>query len=111
MKIADIIIAILFITLILISTSFLTTKGDEVLISADGKEYIYPLSEDKIIPVSGPLGETTVEIKDGNVSIIDSPCPNKTCLSTKMGGAICCLPNRVLVTVQGEKSEVDGYAF
>ena len=69
MKIADIIIAILFITLILISTSFLTAKGDEVLISADGKEYMYPLSEDRIIPVSGPLGETTVEIKDGNVSI------------------------------------------
>ncbi|MDR0551490.1 MAG: NusG domain II-containing protein [Spirochaetaceae bacterium] len=71
----------------------------------DGK-WVYPLDKDAAAAVSGPLGVTTVSVKDGAVSIIESPCKNQTCV---MAGAIAghgqwiaCLPNRVLITVENE---------
>ena len=85
LKAADIFIAVLFIILI--------------------------LSEDRIVEVEGLIGTTTIEIKDGKASIIESPCPGKTCLSMKMGDAICCLPNRVLLTIENSSKEVDAYAY
>ena len=110
MKAADIFIAVLFIILILISSLFLSGAGDEVLINANSKEYRYPLSEDRIVEVEGLIGTTTIEIKDGKASIIDSPCPGKTCLSMKMGNAICCLPNRIIATASGGEGELDAVA-
>lgn len=112
MKTADIFIAILFILLILISTFSFIAGGDEVMIDTDGGKYIYPLSEERTVSVNGPLGETTIEIKDGDVRIIDSPCPNKTCLSMRLASnSICCLPNHVLITIINQKDEVDSYAY
>lgn len=111
MKALDYIFALIFIVLIAFSFSSFSGGEDEVLIEADGKEYRYPLSEERTVSVLGPLGQTVIEIKDGDVRIIDSPCPNKTCLDTRMGNTICCLPNRVLVTLEASDSEVDAYAY
>ena len=89
-----------------------TSPDEEVVITSSGKEYIYPASEDRIIPVEGPLGETLVEIRNGDVRIISSPCPEKTCLEMKIGNAICCLPNRVLVEKRSfEGEDVDEISF
>lgn len=111
MKVADIIIAILFTAIILLSFKAFPAKGDEIIINADGREYRYPLSDDRIIRVEGTLGETTIEIKDMKARITDSPCPNKTCLYTRMGNTICCLPNRVLLTFSESSDGVDTYAY
>ncbi|MFA6776375.1 MAG: NusG domain II-containing protein [Sphaerochaetaceae bacterium] len=79
--------------------------------SAEGT-YRYPLSEDRTILVDGPLGKTTVVIKDGKASITDSPCESKAC--TRMApisdsnGFVACLPNGVLLTVvSDDANEVD----
>jgi hypothetical protein len=54
--------------------------------------------------VSGPLGQTQVEIRDGAARVVDSPCRDKVCV--KMGwvrGAgewAACVPNRVLLRVE-----------
>lgn len=82
-----------------------------VLIDADGKPaYALPLSEDRAVSVEGPEGITVVEIRGKMVRVIDSPCRNKLCL--KQGwissGAIVCLPNRVVVTIQGNDSNSRG---
>lgn len=76
-----------------------------VYITAEGTEYtVVPLNEDRTINVPGPLGKTTVEIKGGRVRVLDSPCPNKTCVSQgwieRPGETIICLPNRVSITVK-----------
>jgi len=77
----------------------------EVVIAGRDGEWIYPMSPDREISVAGPLGETRVVIRDKSVRIVDSPCPNKTCIAS---GAIAepnqwlaCLPNRVLVRIEG----------
>lgn len=76
-----------------------------VHITAEGTEYaVVPLDEDQTINVPGPLGTTVVEIRDGRVRVLDSPCPNKTCVSQGWaeaeGDTIICLPNRVSITVK-----------
>lgn len=109
LKIADYII---FFLLLAISLSFAfgySAERDGILISASGKEYYYPLSEERTINVSGPLGETVIEIMDGDARIISSPCPEKTCYYTRLGGQICCLPNRVLITFRGADDEILSY--
>jgi Uncharacterized protein conserved in bacteria len=81
----------------------------KVVIKAQGGEYIYPLSSDREIQVPGPLGVTLVEIKDKAVHIEDSPCPNKTCIAagsvSEAGQWIACLPNQVLVRIEGDSAD------
>jgi len=84
-----------------------------VLIDLNGKPaFIFPLNEDRTIPVEGPAGKTFVQIRGSKVRIVDSPCPNKLCV--KQGwidkGVLVCLPNRVIVTLRGrdgDNGEID----
>jgi hypothetical protein len=72
--------------------------------AADGDWY-YPLDKARQFEVSGPLGNTRIGIAGDAARILDSPCPNKTCVHSgsvnAAGGWIACLPNRVLITVEG----------
>ncbi len=98
-------------------TSFIFIKevmpqGSDVKIEVAGKlEYTLPISLDRTVEVSGPLGKAIVEIKDNRVRIKDAPCNNKICIHQGWirNGAIICLPNRVIVSIAGhpEKSHED----
>ncbi len=76
-----------------------------VHVRAEGGEWFYPLDRNREIDLAGPLGTTRVAIENGTVRIIDSPCPLKTCVHTgavsRADSVIACLPNRVLLTVEG----------
>ncbi|NOY40016.1 MAG: NusG domain II-containing protein [Nitrospirae bacterium] len=100
----------LFVVLILLSLSGsflvkgLALSGNTATIEVNGKLlYRLSLNEDKTVEVDGPIGVTRVEVKQGKIRIVDSPCPNKLCV--RQGwierGAIICLPNRVVVTIGG----------
>ena len=85
-------------------------QGQSITIEVDGKPaYILPLDEDRMLSVEGPVGLTTVEIKDRKVRVTDSPCRNKLCV--KQGwvgsGSIICLPNRIVVII-GNKAKKKG---
>lgn len=81
--------------------SFLV-KGETVHIEAMGKSYEYSLEKDATFFVEGPLGKTQIEIKDHKVRIIDSPCPNKTCIARGWSNPIVCLPNQVIITLENK---------
>lgn len=80
--------------------------GSWVVIEVDHKEVErLPLSQNRIVHVTGPIGETEVEIKDGKARVLKSPCNKKLCIKS---GYIqyadrfaACLPNRVVVRVLG----------
>ncbi len=83
----------------------LMPSGTTVTIEAEGRvAYRLSLLENRSVRVKGPLGYTTVEIKDQKVRVVDSPCPKKYCVlqGWKDRGAIVCLPNRVVVTIGGK---------
>jgi hypothetical protein len=79
-----------------------------VLKGRDG-EWVYPLSADRELHVAGPLGDTIVAIRDKTVRIIDSPCPNKTCIAAGSidapGQWLACLPNQVFVSIEGRRAD------
>ena len=109
--------ALLIIGLISLQTYARGRGTPEITIEAAGQgagqaaeqQWIYPLDADTILRVPGPLGETVVEIEDGSVRVISSPCPEKICVKTgrisKPGQWIACLPNRVFISIRGRRSE------
>ena len=72
----------------------------------------YSLDKDRVIHVQGPLGVTTVLIENGEVRVEDSPCREKICIKMgkihRTGEQLICVPNRVVVELEGERGKVDG---
>ena len=85
---------------------FSQRAGSWVVIEVNHKEVKrLPLSQNQVVHVTGPIGETEVEIKDGKARVLKSPCNRKLCIKS---GYIqyadrfaACLPNRVVVRVLG----------
>ncbi|UCF87448.1 MAG: NusG domain II-containing protein [Nitrospiraceae bacterium] len=94
----------------LIFVKKLFPSGEIVKIGLDNKTvYTLPLDEDKTVSVTGPLGDSIIELKDKRVHMKKSPCPDQLCV--KQGwtdrGAIICLPNKVIISVgKGDKNIV-----
>ena len=87
---------------------------DTVVVQVDGAEAVrVSLADDRRFSVEGPLGTTEMEIKDGSVRVIDSPCGRKICVHTgwihKAYQTIICMPNRVAISLTGKSNnELDG---
>lgn len=99
---------ILFLVLISASVAWIfysreaVSQSSGVVIEVNGRpEYTFPLHADRTIPVSGPYGNTVIEIKGGKVRVKEAHCPNQLCV--KEGwiskGVIVCLPNKIVVFV------------
>lgn len=75
-------------------------------------QWVYDLDTDRTVSVPGPLGETMVEIREGTARIVESPCPNQTCVAapavSHKGEWNACLPNEVIIRVAGEDTADDG---
>jgi hypothetical protein len=84
-----------------------------LVVSSGSNEWIYPLSEERTIEVQGPIGITSIRIKDGQARIMSSPCTNQTCVAsaavTHKGDWSACLPNGIFIRAEGdyEDSDVD----
>ncbi len=68
------------------------------------------LGQDRKLSVTGRLGETVIEVKEGRVRVVKSPGPLQICVNrgwiSKPGEAIICLPNRVIIEIPG-RSDYD----
>jgi hypothetical protein len=79
--------------------------------------WVFPIDSAESIVVSGPLGDTVVEIGGGGARITASPCVNQTCVSAgrvrSPGQWTACLPNRVMLYIDedGINSDVDAAAW
>ena len=76
----------------------------------DGDE-IYPLNKDGVFSLNG--GTNTLVIENGEAWVSEANCPDKVCMGmgkiSKNGEFIACLPNQVIIVVEGgEESPVDG---
>ncbi len=90
--------------------------GESALMTAiDGKEIVVSLFEDKEFQISGPLGITTIEVKNGKIRFIDSPCSGKQCIHSgwlkKSGDFAACIPNRISITIAGRELRFDAINF
>ena len=121
-QLGDSIIILLSVVVIILSLRSITgfTGEPQVHVRTDSGEYIYDLSVDTFATFTGPVGETTIEVRDGKVHVHDSDCRNKVCISagwvSQVGDWIICLPNDVFVLIEGkiestEEGGVDDTAF
>ncbi|KIH77795.1 hypothetical protein SAMN05660860_01301 [Geoalkalibacter ferrihydriticus] len=84
--------------------------GAWVQVERDGRLlFSAPLSEARRVSLPGPLGDTLLEIADGQARILDSPCPHKVCIGMggvfRRGALIACVPNRLIVHIEGNGEE------
>lgn len=67
------------------------------------------LSEEQNISVEGALGTTTIQIKNKKIRVTHSACPEKICVNTgwisKVGQIIVCVPNKVVLKINGENHD------
>ena len=73
------------------------------------------LNQDRLIDVAGPLGVSKIEIKQGKVRFLSSPCANQYCVHQgwlhRAGQAAICLPNRVSLELLGTKKSYDSLNY
>ena len=72
-----------------------------------------PLNRNATYRVPGSLGISEVEVRDGRVRFVSSPCRGKQCVHSgwaqRGGEFVACLPNRVSFTVLGAGAHGDYY--
>lgn len=85
------------------------------ILDSHGTAASYPAWQAQTLRVDGPLGETLIEIADGAVRIIASPCQQKICINrgwlSHAGETVACLPNRISVTLLGDDPRFDAMNF
>lgn len=91
-------------------------EAREVEIIVDGeKNYILDLFENKRLSVKGKLGESVIEIKDGQARFISSPCNTSFCVRSGWqnhgGDFVACLPNSVSLHLVGGSKLYDAINF
>jgi hypothetical protein len=77
----------------------------QVVVSGE-KVLTLDLSRDGVHEVLGAIGVTRIEVRDGKVRVLSSPCPRQVCRHGgwigEPGALLVCLPNQVLIRVPGE---------
>ena len=85
--------------------------GGMVFLKGESGEWVFPVDAVETLVVSGPLGDTIVEIGGASARITASPCLNQTCVAAGAvrlpGQWAACLPNRVMLYISEGKSEND----
>lgn len=83
-----------------------------VVVEVDGVvKDTFPLAELKAGEerrIQGPLGYSVIQGGENKVRMVSSPCPDKVCVQrgwiSLPGEAIVCVPNRVMVHIEGPAS-------
>jgi hypothetical protein len=90
--------------------------GAEAVVYLNGKRWArLNLFENKDIQVPGPLGISRLQVRNGQIRFVDSPCPTKLCVHagwlSQGGETATCLPNRVSIQVLGDDPRYDTINF
>jgi len=117
LKLFDFFIAVPALGAVIVSFFFAYSGAGgspSVFLKSENSEWVFPINATETVTVSGPLGETAVEISGGSARVTASPCINKTCITAgavrSPGQWTACLPNRVLLFIGEGENDVDATA-
>lgn len=95
-------------------------SGDLIaVITQDGEQIkeinLSKLKEPETIVIEKPLHQVILA-ENGRICFYESDCPNQTCVNmgwlTKAGDKAVCLPNKVIITIEGEgESDIDTFSY
>ena len=113
-----ILIGILLLTALILFLLFKDKQRNEpdavAVVTVDGTEIArYPLSQNGTFVLNE--GSNTLVIENGEAWVSEANCPDKLCMGfgkiSKNGEIIVCLPNRLIVMIEGgEASGIDAIA-
>ena len=91
------------------------SRGAKAVVTVDGEIYgTYSLSDDQEITVERDGHTNKITIKDGSAQMTYSTCKNQVCVKTgaisETNESIVCLPNRVMVEIEGGEGRYDAVA-
>ena len=73
------------------------------------------LALETTLEVRGRLGPSRLEVRDGRVRFVDSPCVGRLCVHSgwlsRSGQVAACLPNGIVVEVTGGDREFDAISY
>lgn len=121
MKINDVILLVIYITITIAMTWYVVSDkmgatADQIQVYSDGEivKSIPLPAEDQSFMIENDLGKIKIEIKSNQVSVVESDCPDQICVHTKAinqgGEMIVCLPNKMYVEIkkkENNNSEAD----
>jgi hypothetical protein len=114
-KIGDLllILAALVFVFVFAGRYFTGIAGDELVrVTGPDTSEVFPLHQDRTIDVRGPLGVTKVVVRGGAAWIDQSPCREKICMKMgtvrRAGEQVVCVPNGVVVEIEGARGYIDG---
>ncbi|MDD6920633.1 MAG: NusG domain II-containing protein [Eubacteriales bacterium] len=115
-KKADIVLAILLV-IVGLACSFFVVKplqkqtGTVVIYQGEKLFGKYNLNEDKSIDIKKGQSVNKVSIKDGKVQMQYSNCKNQDCIHqgkiSDGSKSIVCLPNKIVIKIEGKKDKFD----
>ena len=90
------------------AAKLLIRQGDKVVGT-------YSLNQTREISIHGPLGDSKIIIKAGQVRFASSPCHNQYCVHQdwlkRAGQAAICIPNQVSLELLGVKKTYDSLNY
>lgn len=122
MKKYRLVFIIVIVFLAVLCSAFLLTRNNfasenvKAVIYVNGYEYmsVY-LSEENLYKeytIETEYGVNTLFVSDEGICVIDSNCPDKTCINTGFTNnpikPVICMPNRLEIVIEG--SDYDGVA-
>jgi hypothetical protein len=113
-----IVIASAFILLIFLYFTYWhgSWRGAQAAVMVNGAHWSnIELAYDQFIKVPGYLGNSTLEVHDGRIRFVASPCDTKQCIHqgwlSDGGEMAACLPNRVSVQILSGDPRFDSINF
>jgi len=86
-------------------------SGSQAVVYVGDEEYQrLSLNQDQELLITGKGGGTNrLIIRDGQADVTEASCPDKICVHqspiSEIGETIVCMPNQVIVTIEGEGQE------
>jgi hypothetical protein len=91
-------------------------RAELAVIRVDGRVVAeFPLSAPRQFAVSGPLGETRIEIAPGRARVLSDPGPRQYCVQqgwlTRPNAIAICAPNHVSLSLSGRDASHDSLNY
>ncbi|MDX2481262.1 MAG: NusG domain II-containing protein [Desulfuromusa sp.] len=88
------------------------TTGARVVVSSDDRiVFVAPLANAQRVELDGPLGITVLQIENGAVRVLSSPCSQKVCVrmgeARHTGDLLACVPNQLVIRIEGDSDGED----
>ncbi len=117
-NIADIMLFIVLIAIVFFISRYNSNVDKNIItINTSHKSYRYTLDKDRILEIDGLHGVSVIEIKDGHVYFVSSPCPDKLCIKDGIlkNKPLICMVNTIIVryasSMDSANNQVDSIGY